>query len=190
MRLFIGLPLPQGAREAAFSRAAALQALLPGRYGPKENYHITLAFLGEVPSERVAAAEDVARRCAARFPAPHVTLGAPDHFAREGREDRAVLILRAQSDPPLRPLHDALVEALRAAALPAQAEPFAPHVTLARHADAHSLSKADVRPLGVAFTASRLCLYESARDAEGALRYTPLAFWPFSSPDGATVCNI
>lgn len=173
MRLFFGLPLPEEARRAAFARAREAERLLPGRYSLAENYHLTLAFLGEVDQERLADAQAVLRACASDFPAPTVTLGAVDHF---GRADRAILILRAQSDPPLEPLHEKLVGALKNANLPCDLGPFSPHVTLARRADATRLSSlppACFSPCA-AFRAPHACLYLSARDEADVLRYTPL----------------
>ena len=173
MRLFFGLPLPPDAQQAAGDRAQLAQRLLPGRYALAENYHLTLAFLGEVPQERLPDAQAALESCVSRFPAPMVTLGAVDHF---GRADKAILILRAQSDPPLEPLHENLLSALEKAGLPFDSGPFAPHVTLARHADASRLSALDpacFSPCAV-FRARQACVYLSARDGENVLRYTPL----------------
>ena len=173
MRLFFGLPLPPSARQAVFARAQEAQRLLCGRYSLPENYHLTLAFLGEVAEERVPDAQAVLRECAADFPAPTVTLGAVDHF---GRADRAILILRAQSDPPLQPLHEKLLSALQNAGLPFDPGPFSPHVTLARQADATRLSSLDPDSFSLcaAFRAEQACLFLSARDEANVLRYTPI----------------
>ena len=173
MRLFYGLPLPPDARSAAFARAQTAQPLLPGRYAIPENYHLTLAFLGEVAQERLPDAQEVLRSCVSRFPAPTITLGAVDHF---GRADKAILILRAQSDPSLGPLHEKLLLALQKTDLPCDPGPFSPHVTLARHADATRLSSlppACFAPCAT-FRAEHACLFLSARDASDVLRYTPL----------------
>ena len=173
MRLFFGLPLPPHARQAAFARAQEAERLLPGRYSLPENYHLTLAFLGEVAEERLPDAQAVLRECAASFPAPAVTLGAVDHF---GRADRAILILRAQSDPPLDPLHKKLLYALEKSGLPFDPGPFSAHVTLARRADASALSSLNPACFSpcAAFRAEHACLFVSARDEEDVLRYTPV----------------
>lgn len=171
MRLFFGLSLPGDVR--AVTRACAESAALsiPGRYPPAENHHVTLAFLGEVPPEREGEARAVLSRCAAAFPAPRVTIAGPSHF---GREENAIFTLRAESEPPLGPLHAALTDALGAAGLPFDPGPFSPHVTLARHAH---LSGADVPPFEpVCFTATRAALFLSARDEADTLRYTE-RFW-------------
>lgn len=170
MRLFYGLSLPPRVRGHVRDYALLAAGAIPGRYALPENYHMTLAFLGEVPDERIREAADVLVRCACAFPAPRVTLTSPSHF---GREQNAILILRGESEPNLAPLHEALVRALRAQGLPFDPGPFSPHVTLARHA-----RLAESRPPAfspIVFTADRACLFLSARDAENVLRYTPLS---------------
>lgn len=116
------------------------------------------------------------RNCAASFPAPRVTLEGLDHFKEPAH---AILILRAKGEPPLSPLHDALVNALTAKELPCTREPFEPHVTLAHKADARALPFISQETEPFAFQAERICLFLSARDEQNVLRYTPLAFEPF-----------
>lgn len=168
MRLFFGLSLPDDVRAVTRACAEAAAACVPGRYAPAENHHITLAFLGEVPPERLPDARDVLARCAAAFPAPVLTLCGFDHF---GRRENAILILRVHSEPPLGPLHDRLVRALAQADLPADPGPFSPHITLARHA-----SLPDTLPVcpPASFRAASSHVFLSARDEAGVLRYTPL----------------
>lgn len=174
MRLFFGLTLPPDVRAATAEYARLAAQTLPGRYALPENHHITLAFLGEVAPARLGEAQAVLAECAAAFPAPQVTVMGPSHFSRE---ENAIFTLRAGSEPPLAPLHDALVAALGARGLPFDPGPFSPHVTLARHA---RLTDAPPPPFApVRFLAERACLLLSARDGENVLRYTPLADAPF-----------
>lgn len=174
MRLFFGLSLPDDVR--AVTRACAESAALsfPGRYALAENHHVTLAFLGEVPPERLPDARDVLARCAAAFPAPTLTLQGFDCF---GRRTNGILILRVRSEPPLWPLHDRLVRALAEADLPADPGPFSPHITLARHA---ALPDALPACPPASFTAASSHVFLSARDTAGVLRYTPLETVPFA----------
>ncbi|MBP3656955.1 MAG: RNA 2',3'-cyclic phosphodiesterase [Clostridia bacterium] len=174
MRLFYAVPLPQDAARAAAQCARAAQAEIPGRYTLPENYHITLAFIGDVQHERLQDAHDVLLRCAAAFPRPRIALERADFF---GRAENGILILRAAAFPSLEPLHDALIRGLAMAGLPHDPGPFAPHITLARHAritqqalDRAALPLAGAQP----FTADCAHLYLSARDEKDILRYTPL----------------
>lgn len=169
MRLFFGLSLPQRAREATRAYAERAALTIPGRYAPAENHHLTLAFLGEVEPPRVPDAQAVLAACARDFPAPRVTLTGPSHF---GRAENAIFILRAQAEPRLDPLHDALIRALQEAGLPHDPGPFSPHVTLARHARMKEGEVPAFAPVG--FTAERAYVFLSARDEENTLRYTPI----------------
>ena len=181
MRLFYGLSLPDAIRAEAECAARQAEARIPGRYGISSNYHITLAFLGEVPPERLGDAQAILAAHTARTPAPTISLQAVDFF---GRAENAILILRAQSAPPLDALHGALIAALQADGLPADPGPFVPHITLARHAQTapEALKAAAPRPL--CFVPKAAHVFLSARDESGALRYTPLFeadFAPFVS---------
>ena len=51
MRLFIGIALPATVRQALSGAAKTMESRMPGRYVPMENYHITLAFLGETDAD-------------------------------------------------------------------------------------------------------------------------------------------
>lgn len=175
MRLFFGLSLPDRIRAAAAQFAGEAQRLIPGRYTLKENYHITLAFLGDVPPERLGEAQTVLAESICRFPAPRITLLSPGHF---GRAQNGILILGAASDPPLEPLHETLVNALSARNLPADPGPFSPHITLARHADVTMGFPPPPAPLS--FTAEKAHVFLSARNAQGVLSYTPIASAAFA----------
>lgn len=168
MRLFFGLSLPDSVRAVSRACAGAAAACVPGRYALPENHHITLAFLGDVPPERLSDVRAVLERCAAAFPAPTLTLDGFDCF---GRRQNGILILRVKSQPPLAPLHDSLIRALSLASLPADPGPFSPHITLARHAVIP-----DALPVcpSVSFSAAFAHVFLSARDEAGVLRYTPL----------------
>ncbi|MBQ4609867.1 MAG: RNA 2',3'-cyclic phosphodiesterase [Clostridia bacterium] len=178
MRLFFGLSLPEDVRRAAHARALALCEHTPGRYVPPENYHITLAFLGDVPQERLRDAQEVLARCIRSLPAPRMTLGDTGYF---GRAQNAILIIRVQAEPELSGLHERLVRELLAAGLPADPGPFSPHITLARHARIGAL------PAGNApsFTAGQAHVFLSARDEGGVLRYTPLCAAAFAAHENS-----
>ena len=178
MRLFYGLSLPDDIRAEAAFAARRAEARMPGRYGVPSNYHITLAFLGEVAPERLPDAQAILAGHIAQMPAPTITLGPVDFF---GRAENAILILRALCNPPLDALHNALAADAQACGLPVDPGPFAPHITLARHAQttAEALAAVSVSPLSFAPKSAHLFL--SARDDADALRYTPLFSADFAS---------
>ena len=181
MRLFFGLSLPQPVRDEVSRCASACRDVIPGRYVLQENYHVTLAFLGDVPQARITDAEGVLAASLQDFCAPRLTLGELSYF---GRAHNAIIIARVHSEPALDPLHDALIMRLRAAGLPADFGPFSPHITLARHAAAEGVSFPSCAALS--FVPSHAHLFLSARDECNILRYTPLKTVHFASaPDGS-----
>jgi len=174
MRLFYGLSLPENIRRASFARAQAAAKVIDGRYLPASNHHVTLAFLGEVPQDRLPEAQAVLSQTISLFSAPVLTLGETGHF---GRAQNGILIIRVQADPPLLPLHDALVHSLESARLPFDPGPFSPHITLARHARIGNTPLPKDTPLS--FVPEFAHLFLSARNEENQLTYTPLFSAPF-----------
>lgn len=117
---------------------------------PRENLHVTLHFLGEVPEERVAAVTNALE-----------TPGAGDAtlvLSRPTMWHGGVLVLQPEADAPdaipaaLRDRHDRLGRALEAAGQPVDTRPWRPHATLCRHA-AGAASKDAPPPPPVRLTA-------------------------------------
>lgn len=179
MRLFFGISLPDPIRQAVSARASVCQSEIPGRYVSEENYHITLAFLGDVPEERISDASGVLSSCIRNTPAPLLTLGETSFF---GRAQNAILIARILSTPSLDPLHHALIHSLQAASLPFDAGPFSPHITLARHACIEGAPLAASEALS--FVPDHAHVYLSARNEQNVLCYTPIASIPFAEFSG------
>jgi len=136
-RLFFAL-WPDDAQRAGLTHAAAgIVRHCGGRPVPGENLHVTLAFLGSVPEQRLPELAAIARRAAATFPqdaAPIlVSLETLEHWARpqvltvlERREEAQA----AASGAPA--LARILSTAAAAAGFSPDLKPFRLHVTLAR----------------------------------------------------------
>lgn len=170
MRLFIGVGLPDDARQALHAAVAGLG--VEGRMAQRENYHLTLAFLGERdgglrPLQSVLTG-------AARAHAPFwLSIAGYGFF---GRRDGALLHARLNPSPHLGSLAASVRAMLREAGEPYDPKPFAAHITLARQAD---LRDADLKiPLPpIEFPVHTLALYHSAR-VKGVLRYLPVGEAP------------
>ena len=133
MRLFIAAELPRKLLDALAETSAVLRASVRGRFVAPDSFHVTLAFLGELPSADIALAEDaLASACEGRGPIP-VGLGELGSF---GRARKAVL-WQAVEDPTggLAELASDLRSALDRAGLDYDAKPFRAHVTLMRSAE-------------------------------------------------------
>ena len=178
MRLFYGLSLPDFVLRETARIVRQSESLIAGRYSEVSNHHITLAFLGEVPPERLSDAERILQKHAAAFPAPTLTLEIADYF---GKPDNAILILRVKSEPALDTLHDALIADCIQNGLSVDPGPFSPHITLARHAQTTPQTLAALAPKPLSFTPTCAHVFLSARDERDILRYTPLFSADFGS---------
>ncbi|MFN0113701.1 MAG: RNA 2',3'-cyclic phosphodiesterase [Paracoccaceae bacterium] len=178
MRLFLALTPP----DAILDRLEALQSEIPvGRPVPRENLHVTLAFLGEVDPTGAEALHDELARIAA--PALEIAFAGLGSF---GRPDPAVVFAAVARNAALVALHRKLRAAAHAAGLMPDRERFHPHVTLARFGRglgpdetlrlARFLSAWGAVSLP-AFTATGFSLFESHLGKGGA-RYDALAAYP------------
>ena len=129
MRLFIAVPLPQEiADRAAACLTGALPALRPVR---PERMHITLAFLGWVGDDRLAAATEAAQAAAAGHAPFDLTLDHAGRFPSTGRPRAVWLGSTAGTDELARLAADARRE-LTDRSFALQDRPFFPHLTHAR----------------------------------------------------------
>ena len=129
MRLFIAVPLPTELTDRA---AALLPAALPGlkRVRP-ELMHVTLAFLGWTPDDRldtVVAASRVAAQAQGPF---ELVFAGAGRFPDRGKP-RVVWLGIGAGKPELATLAGAVTDELRRRDLKFDDRPFAPHLTLAR----------------------------------------------------------
>jgi 2'-5' RNA ligase len=177
MRLFIALELDDRTRDRLQEAQSALETArtdaAPGQrlsLTRREHMHLTLAFLGEVPPDRL---DDV--RAALSEVRSEPDLAAPLRLTLEGigsfpqREGR-VWWVGVRGDRALTDLQRRLVEGLVARGFAPDARPYRPHLTIAREAD----TGPDIPPPGVACGAGppfpaaealgvRATLFESTR---------------------------
>jgi 2'-5' RNA ligase len=142
-----------------------------GRRIPVGNYHLTLAFLGPVATDRLAAVTAALGRVHA--PAFELTFDRIDYWPKP-----QLLCAVATTLPQAAPgLVGLLWQALVRLGFKQEVRPFKAHLTLAR--------RVERRPSGgalapVPWPVDRFALVESRSTSEGPV-YTPLAFWPLSS---------
>lgn len=172
MRLFIAIKLPEAVKDKLEDSARLLERnCAAGRRMPRENYHITLAFLGEQPQERVERAAAALDACACRpFRAAVGGFGA---FRQRGG---AVLWRGIEAPEALEALARALASQLWRAGFALEERPFRPHLTLLRRAVLRpgvSLADLSARVERPAFPVEGMALLRSRLSAQGA-RYTTL----------------
>jgi 2'-5' RNA ligase len=175
LRLFFAV-WPDTAARAALARLAGEVARdAGGRATRNESLHVTLAFLGSVPRERLPAALAAGER-ASQAAAPFRL-----SLERLGGGSYAIAWLTPDSTPaPLRSLHAALEATLRDAEFALERRMFRPHLTLVR--DCVRRARRGALP-PIAWDVTRLALVASTT-AGGASRYTEVAAWPLAQASG------
>jgi len=178
VRAFFAWEPPAAAKEALGALARELRGRPDGdavRWVRPEGYHVTLRFLGNVPTGEVPAlAKSVERSLegAARF---RVTLGATRAFPSARRPRVVVLELEPEAD--LAALAARVEAGVVAAGLPAEARRFRAHLTLGR-VRGRRVPALDAECLEVgALDVHEVVLFRSDLDRDGS-RYTPLALLP------------
>ena len=175
-RLFFALWPDATARAALAMRAAEAAAVSQGaRPVRAENLHLTLAFLGAVPAQRLGDVLAAAARV--QSPAFGFTL---DHLEHWSGADVLCAIPQA-APPPLALLAAQLRDALRALQLPVDARPYRPHVTLCRKARAAPAGRPLAMTPATPWRARGFVLAESPHDA-GRSAYRIRASWPLAGP--------
>jgi RNA 2',3'-cyclic 3'-phosphodiesterase len=181
IRTFVGIGIPEDVAGALQAQQAGLPA---GRAVPPENFHVTLAFLGEHPMPVV---EDVHYALeAVSAPGFSIRLEGIGLFGERSRTVQALV----RPEPGLTHLRARVLEAARSAGIPLPRARFQPHVTLARIAA--GATGEDILRLE-AFTASRagfvlgpvpvdaFVLYRS-RLGRGGAAYEAMATYPLAPP--------
>ncbi len=169
MRTFVALELPEAFIDEVAGMARTLSAVVEGRFAPRENYHITLAFLGDVDDAAAGQAMNALdEACAGAAP---VRLAA-NGLGKFGRASDATLWLGLVEDDGLMALAASVREGLAARGIPFDSKPFKPHVTLARRARIPKASLPSV-PFPEPAFAAKATLFKSTLDRQGAV-YKPL----------------
>ncbi|MEM7191032.1 MAG: RNA 2',3'-cyclic phosphodiesterase [Pseudomonadota bacterium] len=175
IRAFVAIAIP----EPMAGTMEALQTGLDfGRLVPRENFHLTLSFLGEYPEPVL---EDLhAGLNLIAEPMFDISIQGLGTF---GDASPHHLFAEVTPEPALTALHKKVRRAARDAGIELAHQRFHPHVTLARfgrglHGDDLTKLQAHIaRRMGMAtgsFTATGFTLFES-RLTSGTPQYTPLA---------------
>lgn len=172
MRLFIAIEFPEEIK-AELEKSAALlrRACKQGTFTRRENFHLTLAFLGQVPSQRVNEITGIMDACAS--PSIPITIG---HMGRFKHREGDVLWRQIEADSGLFQLQSDLAAALRAQGFPLEEREYKPHLTLARRAvlkDGMKLFELSAQMPDLNYTAEHMTLMRS-EPIGGQIRYTPL----------------
>ncbi|MCW8158751.1 RNA 2',3'-cyclic phosphodiesterase [Stutzerimonas stutzeri] len=168
LRLFFALPCPP--EQAAAICAWRDDQALDGRAVPRDNLHLTLAFLGAQPKDHCDALLQMA--ATVRADSFNLTL---DRLATIGKG--FICLQPSNTNPALLQLVEALSERLAALGVILDCRPFLPHLTLSRQARSRPQKPAP----DFTWHVDRFVLYRS-RNTEDGVHYDELGSWPLAAP--------
>ena len=171
MRLFIAVLLNDGEKIALQKLQEEIKSQAQnGSYTRLENFHLTLAFLGETPENRVAVLHRIIHNIT--ITPFKVKFNCTGCFKHSGKE-----LWWAGADsadpnlPQLKSLHRQLINQLKEEGFPVDKRPFHAHITLGREISHYRPIVLDNQEIKVAV--NRLSLMKSERIGS-VLRYTEI----------------
>lgn len=186
VRVFIALAPPDQAKEELAAALGPAYASYPAmRWNRIEDWHITLAFLGELPADTVPLLRPPLAQLAAKRPSPSLALHGSGTF-----DDR---VLWSGIDGDLTELHELAADvrsAVRSRGIAFEERPLRPHLTLARarrgdHASATDVARGIAGFAGRRWPAERLHLVGSnAGRSSGPIHYRDIEAWPLGGTEG------
>jgi 2'-5' RNA ligase len=190
VRAFVALTVPAPVRAELADAVAPLRAADPAlRWIPAEQWHLTLAFLGEVDDGVLPDLTERLARAARRHPPLRLAL------AGGGRFGDRVLWTRVREEPDrpsdgLRRLAGSVAAAARRCGIAVEDRPYRPHLTLARARGAVDLRPAVAalaRFRGTPWTAEALHLVRSRLGAGpgGTAAHDVVGSWSLGGRAGA-----
>lgn len=188
-RLFLAFDLPRAHREEIRNRSATVKKELPAaRWVPAENLHLTLAFLGDVPTDRIDELIGALRPAFARTPAeePFLELAAAGGGTFPPNRPARVAWVGIEGPPELTAVQRRVERAaMRALDREPRRKPFHPHVTVARprrpwnRRATERFAAAFEGRLGEPFVVERGVLYRSQLKPGGSV-YAALQRFPLA----------
>ncbi|MEW2178445.1 RNA 2',3'-cyclic phosphodiesterase [Streptomyces sp. NPDC005406] len=185
IRVFIALAPPDPAKEELVRELRPAYGTHPRmRWNRVEDWHITLAFLGELPVGTVPLLRPPLARVAAAHLSPRLTLRGGGGF-----DDR---VLWTGIDGDLGGLHELAADvraAVRDCGIVFEERPLRPHLTLARARRGDRSSVSEIAAGLAGFTgrpwaAERLHLVGSnAARSSGPIHYRDITAWPLGAGD-------
>ncbi|MFI6951477.1 RNA 2',3'-cyclic phosphodiesterase [Streptomyces sp. NPDC050422] len=185
IRVFIALAPPDPAKEELVRELRPAYDTHPRmRWNRVEDWHITLAFLGELSAEAVPLLRPALAGVAAAHTSPRLALRGGGDF-----DDR---VLWTGIDGDMAALHalaTAVRSAVRGCGIAFEERPLRPHLTLARARRGDLSSAAEIAAGLAGFTgrpwaAERLHLVGSnAARSSGPIHYRDITAWPLDSGD-------
>lgn len=185
-RLFVALTLT-GACGGELSQYVETLQHTPGiRWVPRNRYHITLAFLGDVPTSKIAQLADAIAKAAKATQCFDVVLGGLGSFPN-GEQPQVLWIGVSEGMKELRSLQTRVSGQLMPLGFVRDTRGFLPHVTLGRFDSSsdhgsitHTLANTQVSNINV--KVNQVCIFSSSWDRpRSELTYQQIAALPLGT---------
>ncbi len=178
IRTFIALELPSSFKQALFRQAqlfAGQDKRQHIRWLPPENYHLTLAFLGDIDSARLSGLQFALEQKLESVKAVPCKISAITPFPFSRPKIAAALL---ECTAELLQLQTDVAKCVRSCGISIERRRFVPHVTLGR-LKPHARKSVDLQTQNILFTevADAVTLFQSELTHNGAI-HTALAEIP------------
>ncbi|OCA91425.1 2'-5' RNA ligase [Bacillus sp. FJAT-27225] len=169
---FFAAKLPSALKETMNDEMAGLKDIYPfKRWVHHEDLHITLAFLGHAPEDKLDRAKKLVKHAIQHVESFQLTVGGLGTF---GRKDQPRILWAGVSESSeLRELRKRVFKACEEAGFQLETRPFSPHVTLARNWEGERpFQKADRSLKSYDFIVEEAVLYRT--NMEKTPKYEPV----------------
>ena len=185
-RVFLALPVePVDPAAEIMNRLQKRLSDYRIKWVSKSNFHLTLLFFGEIPVQQIHPISALLQVLIKKQAPLKFSLTGPGMF-KKGKEPQ-VLWLGIQDSGPMSELKKRIDQAVLTLGLTTENKVFRPHLTLGRFMPRQEVSslldsalKEEQLSEPIAYTASKLILFESKLSLEGP-RYFPLEVFPLIS---------
>ena len=175
MRVFIAIELENNLKDYIFQNQQIVKTnSIKGNFSRKENFHLTLRFIGEANSKEIEDLKDTIDKTTGGFSRFELELGKLGYFQRKSKKIIWLGIDKGQQI--LRELFDVIEDNLEKLGFKREIRGLNPHITLAREVilkkDFNHVSK-EVKIEKRIIPVNGISLMESTR-VEGRLTYRPI----------------
>lgn len=167
MRLFIGIDLSQSMKSYLLSVSKSIERHTQGRVTALNNYHLTLAFLGELDDKEMNVLKSLMNQI--QFNAFEMTISEVDYFQKG---ERFIYYMGIKPNSSLKTLYQKVVDVITPLGLNIHGK-FSPHITLIRQGKSFPIHVLNIPKTDDIIQVQKVTLFLS-HNVNDELTYTPI----------------
>ncbi len=167
MRLFIGIDLSQSMKSYLFTVSKSIERHTQGRVTALNNYHLTLAFLGELDDQMVDELKSLMNQI--QYNAFEMTLSDMDYFQKG---ERFIYYMGIHPNPSLKTLYQKVLDVIAPLGINSHGK-FFPHITLIRQGKSFPIHALTLPKTDEVIQVQKVTLFLS-HTINDELTYTPI----------------